>query len=120
MDTLHHSLVMIASLFLGRETMGRSRIIPRLLYIQTFLSRAGKVRHTPMEWKTKEYGRPTPENIDKWVTSFEQSCVDGPNKHLGLDPVVSARIYDQINGRDLAEWTRKAYRPNEPKFQVVS
>lgn len=100
--------------------MGRS-VTPKYVFeIETFLSRAGKVRHTSMIWR-KEYGRPTVANLDKWVTSYEESCKPGGcNAHLGVDPVVSAKIRLNYAGSPaMVEWERKTARPNEPKFQVV-
>lgn len=64
-------------------------------------------------------GKPTPKNIDKWVTGFEQSCIDGPNKHLGIFSVTSAKIIRQKTGEVVATWERKSFRPDEPKFRIV-
>ena len=98
--------------------MGRSTTPKFVFSIVTVLSRAGKVAHTPMAWK-KEYGRPTTDNIDKWVTAYEDSCKPGGcNDHLGHDPVVSCEIrYNP--GEVVASWVRKTARPNEPKFQII-
>jgi len=100
--------------------MGRSSTPAYSFSIQTFLSRAGKVRHTSMIWR-KEYGRPTTANLDKWVTSYEESLKPGGcNAHLGYDPVVSVEIKRNVVGGDVvASWERKTARPDEPKFQVV-
>lgn len=99
--------------------MGRS-ITPRYsMSMETVLSRAGKARYTDMIWRCKEYGSPTLANLDKWVTTFEQSCINGPNKHVGYDPIVSATIYDQYDGRRIVvQWVRSKDR-NEPLFQVI-
>jgi hypothetical protein len=96
--------------------MGRSRTFKYVLVLETFQSRMGRVAHTPMEWK-KAFGRPTTENIGKWVAGFEQSCIDGCNKHLGIDPVVSAVI--RYNPGDVvADWIRSRDK-KEPMFQVI-
>lgn len=98
--------------------MGRSVTPKYVLKIETYLSRIGRVSSTPCAWR-KEYGRPTPENIDKYVTKFEESCKPGGcNAHLGIDPVISAEIrYNP--GAVVASWDRKTFRPNEPMFQVI-
>lgn len=83
--------------------------------------------YTPMEWRVRTqrntgpgFGKPTTENIDRWVTRFEWSMIHGPNRHLGQDRVVSASIVDQHTGDVVAEWSRKQYRPNEPSLEVVA
>lgn len=100
--------------------MGRSTTPKYSFKISTVLSRAGKVGHTAMIWKS-EYGRPTTANIDKWVTKYEESLSPGgANAHLGYDPVVSVEIKrNVVDGDVVATWERKNVRPNEPKFQVV-
>lgn len=75
-------------------------------------------RHTPQEWR-KQSGRPTTANIDKWVAAVEQSMIDGPNKHLGIDQCVYARIIRQRTGEVVAEWERSKQRPNQPMFEIV-
>jgi len=97
--------------------MGRSRTPKHVFQISTVLSRAGKLRHTPMEWK-KEYGKPSTENIDKWVTVYEDSCKSGGcNSHLGYDPVLGVDI--RFNpGKVIASWERKTTR-QEASFQIV-
>jgi hypothetical protein len=98
--------------------MGKSTTPKHVFNIVTVLSRAGKVSHSTMAWK-KEYGRPTTQNIDKWVTAYEDSCKPGGfNDHLGHDPVVSCEI--RLNpGKVVASWVRKTVRSEEPMFQIV-
>lgn len=81
---------------------------------------------TPQAWEVRARygvpgnGTPTTDNIDKWVTAFEDSLRPGkPNAHLGIFSVVTAKIINQFTGEVVATWTRKTARPNEPKFQVI-
>lgn len=72
-----------------------------------------------MEWKTKEYGRPTTENIDRYVTTMEESMKPGGvNAHLGFSPILEVQIVRQSTGEVVASWERNKHR-NEPAFQVV-
>jgi hypothetical protein len=65
-------------------------------------------------------GKPTTANIDRWVTSYEESLKPGgPNAHLGLHQVSYARIIRQSDNQIVAEWNRSKQRPNEPLFKVV-
>jgi len=85
--------------------MSKSKTPRYIFSIITERSQAGDVRHTNMVWR-KAYGRPTTANLGKWVDSFEASCVNGPNKHLGIDAVLSAQIVDQTGGEIVAKWQR--------------
>ena len=79
--------------------------------------------YTPQEWRVKDMGKPTPENIDKWVAVLEDSMKPGGcNAHLGQDQVVSAQIFDQRKRTisPVANWTRKQFRPNQPMFEGLS
>ena len=73
-----------------------------------------------MEWK-RAFGKPNIENIGKWVTNFEESCINGCNKHLGYDPIVLAKV--RLNSgipHEIVEiWIRKEHKP-EPMFQVIA
>lgn len=57
--------------------------------------------YTPMVWRVSKdvqspgYGKPTLKNLEKWIKGFEQSTIDGPNKHLGPEKIVSAQIVRQ-------------------------
>lgn len=64
-------------------------------------------------------GKPTFDNLDKWVTKFETSMLEGPNDQLGYHPVLQAWIVDQRNGDTVASWARVTARPDEPIFQVI-
>jgi len=102
------------------ETMGSSRLIPYVLKLVTFKSSKGLSFYTPQEWKIKYCGKPTTENIDKWVVGYEESCgPSGCNSHLGYDPVLSIEVTDQRKGIVVATWDRKRDRPEEPLFQVL-
>lgn len=68
---------------------------------------------TPMAWRVKRegqvpgYGKPTDENLRKEVLGFENSCEPGgPNAHLGLMKVRSAKIVHQFTGDVVATYTR--------------
>jgi hypothetical protein len=78
----------------------------------------GEFGMTPMAWRVRDGGKPTTENIDKWVTAFEASLLTH-NKHLGIFSIKSARIVRQSTGDVVAEWQRRAARPNEPMFQII-
>jgi hypothetical protein len=102
--------------------MGRSRMVIYSLRIVT----SDNTVSTPMEWRVGArhgipgYGKPTTENIDKWVTAYEESLKSGGcNAHLGIHSVVSAKIVDQRTDTNVAYWERKLQRPNEPLFQVI-
>ncbi len=101
--------------------MGKSRTYTYSIHIKVVSGR----RYTAGEWRTKTrlgwtgYGSPTTANIDKYVAAFEQSMIDGPNKHLGIDQVTEAYIIDQRTGDVAAEWKRSEMRKNQPLFQVI-
>lgn len=79
----------------------------------------GIVSHSHMAWNVKQCGKPTIDNIDKWVTVFEQSCLPGGgNAHLGLDPVLNCEICLNGSHESIAVWERKTFRKDEPLFQV--
>lgn len=72
---------------------------------------------TPMEWRVGKrysvpgYGKPTVENLAKWVAAYEKSLLPGGvNQHLSygankIDKVLSASITNQRTGEVVAEWT---------------
>lgn len=103
--------------------MGRSTT-PR--YVLSVVTTRFGSSHSRMEWRIgsrngiRGYGNPTMKNIDRWVTEFERSMVAGPNKHLGVYSVISAKIVNQFTGETVADWERTRDRPDEPKFQVVT
>lgn len=103
--------------------MGKTRMFTYRLEIRC----VSRNIYTPMEWRVKGsrlsgpgYGKATIENLDKWVTAFEESMVSGPNKHLGIDQVVSAWVVDQRTGEVVAEWRRSEQRKDQPFFQLIS
>lgn len=86
--------------------MGRSRLIPIVIEL---LETPG-MYITPMEWQTKHAGKPTLENVQRYVYEFVQSQKTGePNFGIGKTLIVPnrARVYKQTrNGRELlVEWT---------------
>ena len=101
--------------------MGKSTTWPYRLEIKC----VSRKHYTPMEWRCRMsrfapgFGMPTAANIDKWVTVFEESMRTGPNKHLGLDQVVTAQIVDQRTGDVVATWDRSSWRKNQPMFEII-
>lgn len=81
--------------------------------------------YSPMQWRVRGeafnpgHGLPTIANVDRWVTDFEQSRIDGANKHLGFATVVLAEVVERGSGRIVCTWRRRSVRPNEPLFQVI-
>lgn len=67
-----------------------------------------KVYNSPMCWRTKQYGRPTPENLEKWVMGFAESMKPGGvNAHLCETAIywpVSAKVVHQDSGNIVARW----------------
>lgn len=99
--------------------MGRSvlmRYVLRLRYAPDPLGR--RWADSPGEWRVKEAGKPTPENIHRYVEVFVQSQYPGGvNEHLAKDAgyllvPVSATITKQPEQRVVAEWTA-------PKFMAL-
>lgn len=89
--------------------MGKSRAVTYRLEIRV----ASGARYTPMEWRVRDSrtagrgcGKPTSENVGRWVAGFEESMRTGPNRHLGADTVTFARIIDQRTGEVVARWER--------------
>jgi hypothetical protein len=79
---------------------------------------ARRVSWTPQEWRTKArtgvtaHGRPTVENIARFVTAMEASLAPGGcNAHIsgrmGVDTIVKAWIVDQSTGETVATWFKK-------------
>jgi hypothetical protein len=106
--------------------MGQSRLIPFTIEMRCS---DGKY-YTPGEWHVRQRrgmpkhhvdGTPSTENIDKWVTAFEESRkTGGCNAHLGFAVVLEAMIKNQKKGGEVvARWVRKTARPDEPLFQVI-
>jgi len=82
--------------------------------------------YTPITWHTRSgpnrvgNGKPTVANLDKWVKSFEQSMVSGPNKHLAMDQTVYAEIRHYPSNTVVAKWARKEQRPHQPLFEALT
>jgi len=86
--------------------MGKSTT-PKYIFNIRYKSNMG-IHTSYMAWK-KEYGRPTTANLAIWVEKFEQSCIDGCNKHLGYDPdnpIMSAVILLNGSSSIVAKWER--------------
>jgi len=71
-----------------------------------------------MTWDCKSYGKPTAENLEKYVMAYINSQkVGGSNEHLSRDSHIHipryAAIFLNTNGRTIvAEW-------HQPMFLVV-
>jgi hypothetical protein len=85
--------------------MGKSRIIPIVIEF-------GKIpgfHITPMAWNSKVHGKPTTENIQRYVRTFiDSQKVGEPNFGIAQTIIVpnDAQVYKQTkNGRTLlATW----------------
>lgn len=79
----------------------------------------------PMAWDTKYSGKPTEENIKKWVEMYNASLEpDGVNSHVGRSAAVyGGSIKNQKTGDIVAHWEdiniKKMYQ-DKPKFEVAS
>lgn len=79
---------------------------------------------TPAAWDVKYGGRPTPENVKKYVELYNASLEpDGANSHLGPQGAIyGAKVIDQDTGETVAEWKDEAiiqqYK-SRPKFEVI-
>ena len=100
--------------------MGRSRVIPYTIQITTSDGNGS----SPMEWRIKKRcwmpadGKPTVENITRWVETYEASLrAGGANAHLGIHSVVTAVV--RHHGDVVCSWSNKVNRPNAPLFQMV-
>ncbi len=81
---------------------------------------------TPAAWRVRPHyqipgnGKPTLKNLDKYVRDLEKSMEPGGvNAHLGIHPIVEAKIIHQFSGEVAAHWKRKEQMPDEPKFRVI-
>jgi hypothetical protein len=83
----------------NETTMGRSRTIPLLVTCTV-----DKGNWSAAEWRTKESGKPTKANLEKWVAAVEESCATGVNKHIGLTKILTAKIVRQKDGETTATY----------------
>lgn len=64
--------------------------------LETTVDRGG---WTPQAWRTKEYGRPTLKNLERWVGEMEKSTrAGGVNALIGATTVIDAKIVHQETG----------------------
>lgn len=76
---------------------------------------------TPAIWRVSKHGdtvghgRPTAENLDRWVRAAE-AARSPVHKRLGLHRVVRARIVHQRSGKVVAEW----WRGGRPRYNRPS
>lgn len=81
--------------------MGKTKIMRLVL-------RKAKNKEFVAEWKPKEYGQPTTENIGKWRDHFNQSLLPGGiNAHIGVDGWLQCKleIYNQITQQVIAAYS---------------
>jgi len=59
----------------------------------------------------RSYGKPTPENIEKWVSGYIRSHFKGgANDHIGKTPnVSSAQIVNQKTQKVVTSWRAPAF-----------
>ena len=68
-----------------------------------------------MAWNSKDWGRPTVDNLIKWRKTFNQSLIDGCNSHLNQLQSGASKTWIELNtpdGRTICEY-------NPPMFEVV-
>ena len=106
------------------KTAGGSRTWTNVLKVNDFLVYPG-ARMTDMEWKTMMYGRPTPQNIERFVQKFNESLeADGANSHLGRrSAIYGGEVVNQMTGETVAQWEDKSiihFYKSKPMFEVAS
>lgn len=88
--------------------MGRTRLM-------TYTIRRARTGDFISEWKVKEYGKPTPENLSKWRDKFNQSLKPGgANAHIGMVGYIQYKlqIYNQKTKSVVCEF-------NPPMFETI-
>ena len=75
--------------------MGTSRIVPLIIKADSNMERNGFFG----EWHTRDYGKPTPENLNKWRQRQNKSFLPGGvNEHLStsyIPHISNVRVYRQ-------------------------
>lgn len=84
--------------------MSRSRTIRYTIHTTGTFNGASNLVVTPMEWVSKNYGKPTNENLATTVKGYEDSTVTGYNKHLGIWKILEAKIVDNMTGKTIATY----------------
>lgn len=93
----------------GRRRRGGSDYTPRYV-----VDMSGSMM--PMEWNSRDLGRPTQENLEKFVMMYAKSLeAGGVNEHisngLGYVPYPTwANIRNQETGETMAEWQAGAFQ----------
>lgn len=88
--------------------MGRTKIMRLVL-------RKSRNKEFFCEWKTKEYGKPTTENIGKFRDAFNNSLsIGGANQHLGTNYWLQCglEVYNQITKEVVATYSA-------PMFETI-
>lgn len=82
---------------------------------------------TPSTWRVKRqyklsgYGKPTSDNLKKWVRAFEESTRTGANKHLGPETILYAKISRNCSGGEvMAEYAHTSVHLPEVGEPVFS
>ncbi len=83
--------------------MGRSRTPALVIELE------GPVHVTPIEWKSRDYGRPTTANLERVIEKYNGSYAEGGcNAHIGERAAhTGARIVRNAGpraGEVVAEW----------------
>lgn len=83
--------------------MSRSRKLKYVIHTEVLLRSC-----SPCEWSVRDAGKPTAENIKRWVARLEESCrPGGVNQHLGSHKIIRASIVNQFTGNTVAAWERE-------------
>ena len=99
----------------GRSVSVRFIFRPKLVY--------KKLRMTESVWKSRQSGKPTSQNIKRYVEMFNSSLEpDGANSQIGRGGAIyGGEIFDYELGEVVAEWEDNSiirFYKSKPKFEV--
>lgn len=94
--------------------MGKSSIVRNVIELTERVDTVSNKVH--MAWNSKNYGKPTGENIEKFVVSYIKSLMPGGvNEHIfkgrTIPNISKAKVRNQLSGV-VVEW-------NAPMFFVI-
>ena len=88
--------------------MGRTITPKYAVQFSSVFSNGKLVGWTPMAWNSKQAGRPTVENLAKFVKGYEDSTLPGAiNAHLGVTTIGYAAVVFNDGSRVIVS----EYRP---------
>ena len=105
-------------------TAGTSTTPRYVVSVQKYLVFPGRGYIPNMAWR-REYGRPSPQSIKKYVETFNAGLeAGGANSHLGRGSAIwGADIFDQLAGEPVAHWKDRSiisiYK-SKPMFEVMA